>query len=326
MSAVVQPNVASNSAMKTWIVAIAVALCMMACSDQAARDSGRIVIAITVDWEGAYGSPDGQAALVDLQENLGGAPMTHFVSAAYFVRGAPDPAIAQFLQSQARGGAELAMHLHAWSSLVRAAGIEPRRGPSFMTGTDKLFALESGEDGFDVDLDAYSTSELLRLLRVSRDKLQQQGLAISHSFRAGGYLASSSVRHALRADGYQVDSSAVDYRAVAATNHLASRLREVWPAIDVLVPQRLDGLVELPIAAVADYTTPQRMGELIDAAAQRLQRDPGRDVYLTIALHQETAADHAGVVADALSAARKRLGADTFLFTTSEKLAFLASR
>lgn len=313
--------------MKPWMAATVVALWTIGCSsDHAASDvrRGRIVTAITVDWEGAYGSRDGQAALIELQAKLGGAPLTHFVSAAYFVRGAADSEVAQFLAAQASGGSELAMHLHAWSSVVRAAGIEPRHGPSFMTGTDKLFALESGEDGFDVDLDTYSSSELVRMLRVSRAKLEEQGLAISHSFRAGGYLASPAVRHALRTDGYEVDSSAVSYRGVAGSNHLASRLREVWQGVDVQVPQRLDGLIEVPITAIADSTTPQRMDEIIDAAAKRLAGDPSRDVYLTIALHQETAVDHAGSVAAALSKARNRLGAEVFLFTTTEKLAFLA--
>lgn len=313
--------------MKPWIAATVVALWTIGCSsDRAGSDlqRGRIVTAITVDWEGAYGTRDGQAALVELQAKLGGAPLTHFVSAAYFVRAAPDPDVAQFLAAQASSGSELAMHLHVWSSVVQAAGIDPRRGPSFMTGTDKLFALESGEEGFDVDLDTYSSSEIVRMLRVSRAKLEEQGLSISHSFRAGGYLASPAVRHALRADGYEVDSSAVDPRRVAGSNHLASRLREVWHGVDVSVPQRLDGLIEIPIAAIADSTTPERMDEIIDAAATQLQSDPSRNVYVTIALHQETATDHVSVVANALSRARKRFGAAAFLFTTTEKLAYLA--
>lgn len=310
--------------MRTTLAAGVLALCSIACSDPAERHQARIVTVITVDWEGAYATPESFDKLVQLQRDLGGAPLTHFVSAAYFTRDAPNPEIASFLRDQASAGAELAMHLHTWSSLVRASGVEPKPGPSYMTGTDQLFALESGENGFDVDLDAYDASELRRMLRASRQRLEQQGLAISRSFRAGGYLASANVRHALRADGYTVDSSAVDYREVGP-GYLATRLREVWPAVDALAgPKRTDGLVEMPIAAVADYSTAAHIGEIIDAAALRLERDSSTNVFVVLALHQESAAEFADVVTGALKAARTRLGSDAFLFTTVEKAAYIA--
>lgn len=285
-----------------------------------------MVTVLTVDWEGAYGATDGQATLVELQRELGNAPLTHFVSAAYFTRETPDAAVAPFLQEQANEGAEIAMHLHAWSSLARAAGVTPKSAPSFMTGTDEVFKLESGEDGFDVDLDAYDASELRRMLRISRERLEKQGLAISHSFRAGGYLVSANMRHALRVEGYEVDSSAIDGREVKATGFFAQRLREMWPALDVTAPpKRVDELVELPITVVADYASESHLAEVVDSAVARLQRDPDHDVFVTVALHQETAAEFAPVVAKAFKAARTRHGAETFLFTTVEKAAHLAT-
>ncbi|MDX2091902.1 MAG: hypothetical protein SFX73_28830 [Kofleriaceae bacterium] len=310
--------------MKTFLSSILVAMC--ACGGPAAEPAGHVVTVLTVDWEGAYGASDGQAALVEMQRELDGAPLTHFISAAYFTREAPDPTVAPFLQEQARGGAENAMHLHAWNSLVRAAEVTPRSSPSFMTGTDKVFKLETGEDGFDIDLDAYDASELRRMLRLSRARLERQGLAISHSFRAGGYLVSANLRHALRAENYAVDSSAIDGREVNATGFFAQRLRTLWPALDVTAPPReVDGLVELPIAVVADYATEAHIGEVLDAAVARLQRNPDRDVFVTIALHQETCVEFAAVVSKALVAARARHGAATFLFTTVEKAAHLAT-
>jgi hypothetical protein len=299
---------------------------MSACGGRASEPAGRVVTVLTVDWEGAYGATDGQASLVDLQRALGNAPLTHFVSAAYFTRETPDGAVAPFLQDQANDGAELAMHLHAWSSLARAAGVAPKSSPSFMTGTDQGFKLESGEDGFDVDLDAYDASELRRMLRISRERLERQGLAISHSFRAGGYLLSANLRQALRVEGYTVDSSAIDGKAVKATGFFAQRLRELWPSLDPTAPpKRVDDLVELPIAVVADYASDSHLAEVIDGAVARLQRDPEHDVFVTVALHQESAAEFAPIVAKAFKAARTRHGAETFLFTTVEKAAHLAT-
>ena len=76
----------------TW-VALA-ALILVGCSrssPSAPPRKGRIVVAFTIDWEGAYLSPEGLDALDQLRLKLGAAPITHFVSAAYFSKESPDP-------------------------------------------------------------------------------------------------------------------------------------------------------------------------------------------------------------------------------------------
>jgi hypothetical protein len=300
------------------------ALAVMGCSSAPPAERHHIVVALTVDWEGAYVSRDGLDELASLRGRLDGAPMTHFVSAAYLTKKTPDPALAPELVAAAARGDEIAMHLHVWSSIARAAGITPKPRPSFLSGTDKIVEFEDGDDGFDTDLDAYDVPALRAMLKVSRLKLEELGIDVSSSFRAGGYIVSANVRKALHMEGYTVDSSAIDANELAMADYLPQRVRAVWPAvIPTAQPFVVEGLVELPIAAVADYTTSARIAAVFDAAAERLKADPSHHVFVTIALHQETAAEYAKRVGDAIDAARVRIGHDAFIFVTVEKAAYL---
>ncbi len=320
---------------RTWaylsiIVVIAIAGCHSSRSpDPPAK--GRIVVTLTIDWEGAYLSPEGLDALDGIRKDFGDAPFTHFVSAAYFAKENPDPTFATFLAGAVRKNDELCVHLHAWRSLAKAAGVDEKQGPSFLSG-NKLLEFEDGDVGLDLDPDAYTVLELRALLRTSRRLLSQANLRISKSFRAGGYLATPKVLEAIHDEGFIVDASAVDYRMLDERKHelLPSRLKEIWPKIvTTSQPFFIEGpapqLLELPLAGVADYSTVEEMIEIFDAARARLQKEPGKDVFVSLAMHQENATEFAVRIAEVMAKvrARKDLSGD-MVFTTIEKAGEMA--
>ena len=308
------------------------ALLLAACSGAAKPEApaGRVVVALTIDWEGAYISPEGLDAIEALRATVPEAPLTHFVSAAYYTKETPDPLLSEIVDS-VRAGDEVAVHLHGWKSLAQASHIEPRLSPSFLTGTDELGELDEGDIGFDLDLSAYDTPGLRALVRTSHELLAKAHRPISRSFRAGGYLGSPRMLQAVHDEGLAVDSSAIDYRQVAEGQPvLSDRLHGIWPRVDTTTQPfviEIDGgtILEMPIAAVADYATADQMSQILDAAYDRLKKNPSLDAYVVLAFHQETAAEFAVRIQTALSKVRSRpevFGA--VLFTTIQEAAFRA--
>ncbi|MDB4959944.1 MAG: hypothetical protein JWO36_7513 [Myxococcales bacterium] len=320
------------SLLRAGSVALVLAACSQSGSESAAT-KGRVVVAVTIDWEGAYLSPEGLDALDALRKRLQ-APITHFVSAAYFTKEPVDPTTISSITEVVHRGDELALHVHAWRSLAKASGIEPKLSPSFLTGTDKLLEFEDGDTGFDVDLDTYDAPALRALVRTSRRLLEQTHLRVSSSFRAGGYLGTPKLLQAIQDEGFTVDSSAIDYRQLDQGNDdvLSARIKEIWPhAEKTTQPYVIDlpggPLLEMPIAAVADYATGMDIVDVFEAAHARLQQDPSRDVFVVLGFHLETAAELAGRLGDAIDKVRRRreLG-DELVFTTVESAAALAAK
>jgi len=293
-----------------YLVAIAVG---GACSKASAPAKGRVIVSLTIDWEGAYLSPDGLDALDEVRRRVGPAPVTHFVSAAYFTKDRPDPAAAATIAKEVLPGDEVGLHLHAWRSLAKASGLEPKLAPSFLTGTDKLLDFDDGDVGFDLDLDAYSVPELRAMVRTSKRLLEQAHLPVGRTFRAGGYLGTPKVLQAIREEGFTVDSSATDYRQLDERKDevLPKRIKAIWPGIDTtaqpwLFDARSGRLLEMPVAAFTDYATTAEIVAVLEAAHGRLQQTPGRDVFVVLGFHLETAEDFSGRLSDALEKVRAR--------------------
>ena len=300
-----------------------------ACSPSSTPEvAGGIVVVLTIDWEGAYISPDGLDAIADLRTSLGAPPLTHFVSAAYFTKQRPDPTLVSTLAAAIHRGDELAVHLHAWQSLAAASRVEAKLSPSFLTGTDKVLEFEDQDRGFDVDLDVYDAVELRDLLRTSRRLLEQTHLPVSKAFRAGGYLGTPKMLQAIWDEGCSVDSSATDYRQLEGeTDQLPRRLKQLWPNLEstaqpFFVPVPGGQLLELPISAIADYTPTPVIVSLFESAHAQLRKTPGRDVFVVLGFHQETAPDFAGRIVQAIKAVRGRGElAGELTFTTMEQAA-----
>ncbi len=310
-----------------------VAAALAACSSHA-RETGKIVVVLTIDWEGATMTSEALDAIDATRKSFGGAPITHFVSAAYFTKTTPDPTATDTLTAAIHKGDELAVHLHAWKSLATVSGVTPRLAPSFLTGTDQLLPFADGDVGFDVDLDAYSLVDLRALLRTSRSLLEATHLPVSKSFRAGGYLATPKVLEAIHDEGFTVDSSATDFHRinVGKDDFLGKRLQAVWPTIDASsqpysIAEKTGSVLELPIAAISDYSTAAQVVAVFDAAHARLRSQPARDVFVVLAFHQETAVDFADRLGTAMTnvRARREIG-DELTYATVQQAAERARR
>ena len=316
------------------LVSLAASLLTSCSSPSRTQPPGHIVVALTTDWEGAEVSSEVLEVLDDLRKRSGDAPITHFVSSAYFTKADPDPGLVATLSSSVRKGDELAVHLHGWRSLAAAAGVVPKLSPSYLTGTDKLLAFDDGDTGFDTDLDVYSIAELRAILRTSRKLLEQAHLPISKSFRAGGYLGTPKVLQAIFDEGYTTDSSATDYRNFdqGKEGFLARRLRQVWPKHETTTQPSLVAVtggqvLEMPIAAFADYASAAQMIAVFEAAHARLRAEPGRDVFIVLGFDLEGATEFGARISEAIEAVRKRPELTReLLFTTIDGAAALARR
>ena len=78
----------------------------------------------------------------------------------------------------------------------------------------------------------------------------------------------------------------------------------------------------MPIAAFADYATVDEIVAVFEAAHARLQKAPGRDVFVVVGFHQETAQEFSGRLVEALKKVRgRRELADDLVFATVEDAA-----
>jgi hypothetical protein len=279
-----------------------------------------VVVVLTIDWEGAYVSPDGLDAYDVMRETLGAAPFTHFVSSAYFTKADVDrKSVAAALRSSVLPNDEVAVHLHGWRSLAAESHVEPKLSPSFLTGTEQLLDLQDGDLGFDIDLDAYSVVELRAMIRTSRSLLEQSALPVGRAFRAGGYLGTPKVLQAVYEEGYTIDSSATDYRQLdEQKGTLAERIHGIWPTVDATTQPfwtsaGVGKLLELPIAAIADYAEEREITALLEGALGKLAGQPERDVIVVLGFHQETANEFGNRLIGALAKVRDRSAAIEFV-------------
>jgi hypothetical protein len=95
-------------------------------------------------------------------------------------------------------GAEVALHLHAWTDFVRAAGVPPRVSPSWA----------SRGDGYDVPLTAFTEAETRQLIDHALRLMADHQMPRPTSFRGGGLFANAANLRAVAAAGFTADTSA----------------------------------------------------------------------------------------------------------------------
>jgi hypothetical protein len=294
-----------------------------------AKGTGRVRVAVSVDWEGAYLTEDGLDGLDGFRERNPDVPLTHFISAAYFTKPGVDREKAAATIGEAIGPRdEVALHVHAWRSLVEAAGVPYRATPSFLAA--ELMAFPDGDQGFEVELAAYTAAELRTLIATSRRLLEDGGLKVAPHFRSSGWMGTPVVLEAVRAEGFTTDSSSTDpswLDGALAGAALPGRLREIWPKVDrttqpFVVETPAGELLELPMsAAMADYLEPAEMVEHLRWALAELDRQPDRDVFVHLGFHQETASEFAPRVEKALAEVRPAFGQQLVFETVGQTAA-----
>ena len=164
----------------------------------------KVRIAVSVDWEGSHLHRRNLDAMLAFREALPEVPLTHFLNAAYFLKEDADSGkVAAKMRSVIRPGDETGLHVHAWRSLVEAAGVTFRNGPTFWGEQLALYKI-GGDVGHEVELGAYTVAEIRAMLRESKRILTGAGFVPSGSFRAGGWMGCERVLEAIRAEGFSM--------------------------------------------------------------------------------------------------------------------------
>jgi len=155
----------------------------------------------TLDFEGDASSDEAMANTAAIADGLK-VPMTVMWNPRVWTTTAvpAERADAMLAWTKARAvkGDEVALHLHMYLDLVRAAGVAPRSQP---TWSGRL-------DGYDVPMTAYAEGDMAKMLDLSLRLMQEHGLAKPTSFRAGGLIADAAVLRAVAAAGFTADCSA----------------------------------------------------------------------------------------------------------------------
>lgn len=290
---------------------------------------GRVHLAVSVDWEGREIDRVNIEAMKALRRKLPDVPFTHFINAAYYTKERADHnQLASMMREAIAPEDETGLHIHAWRSLVEAAGVSYRSHPTFWG--DRSPRSDFQDTGHDVEIAAYTVSELKAMTSESKRILKEAGFPLSSSFRAGGWMAAPNVLEAIRAEGFTIDSSATDARwhNELEGRPLRKRIRQLWPgnvseANPWIISTAAGDILEMPdTGALADYVTAKEMEEHLRAALARAAA--GGDVFIHIGFHQETAARFAPRVQEALERLQKENA--PILYETLEQSAAAARR
>jgi hypothetical protein len=289
-------------------------------------------IAVSVDWEGAYLGSDSLDALERFRKDNPGVPLTHMLNAAYYTKPGADPTDAtREIRLAIQKGDETGLHVHAWRSLLTAAGVQPRTTPSFLAPVGETIALDD-DAGFDVDLSVFTVAELRAVMKKSRQVLEAEKLQLGPSFRAGGWIGTPNVLEAARAEGFIIDSSAIDpaWLDEKEVDVLRRRLGEVWSRVDQTtqpfwIETPAGRILEMPdTGGMADYLTVLEIEQHVERAAAALKAAPDRPVFVHLGLHAETADEFGPRLSQALSVLRAKN--TPMVFETLSRSAELARR
>jgi len=245
---------------------------------------GAASIVVSVDWEGSGFDAADLDAFRQFRDDFPNVPLTHFLNPAYFTRLGPNDVVGAVdasdkIRTVLRDGDEIGLHVHADNHLLYAAGVAPKKYPSWDNLPDMT--------GHTVPLSTFSEEEVRRIVAFSCRTLEQQGFDRPRAFRAGGWHAGHHVLSALVAEGFAVDSSEVPHDWLPGS---FGEVEELWPnATRVSQPYRLEGgLVEVPDnGCLADFAT---CDDMVDSFNAVVRASRGQPSVLSLGFHQETAA------------------------------------
>lgn len=257
--------------------------------------SAKIVLTLSIDWEGRSLEPQNLLAIQQFREQFPQIPLTHFICVAYWSRSTQPSALTERMKPAFKTQDEIGLHIHCWRSLVQASGVPFRTSPTYWGPRYSLFEYE-GDLGHEVEVSAYTREEIQKITKHSVQLLHEQGFQLGKSFRCGGWLATPDVLHALRAEGFLYDSSATDFRW--HENELQGlpilrRLQEIWPSLSkntqpFWIETPAGKILELPdTGALADYVTAEEMTQHLQEALALATPEKPRFVHC--GFHQESA-------------------------------------
>lgn len=285
--------------MKKWIAIVLFLFINTTHASTGERPVLNFDIILTVDWEGYSLDPANLSAFSKFRDQHPEIKLVHFLNAAYFTKSGADAAdIVAKIKSVLRPGDDYGLHLHALENLVIASGVKFRDGQTFWGDSESKAIL--GQRGHDIPLSLFSVDELRKLIRTSLSILSKNGFKDIHSFRAGGWIASSEVLEALVHEGITIDSSAVSSEFVGLLAGPEMPLytinKKLWPDQNFMrhepyqIQTPAGPIVEVPNnIALADYIDDEKAFELFDELyVKNLGRK--KNVNFNFGFHQESAA------------------------------------
>jgi hypothetical protein len=160
-----------------------------------------VFVAWTIDWEGKNVT-DSVLASINKIATTYDMPLTQFFNPRIYV----DTSMPDFRRAQLTNWVkarhlinedEIALHLHMYYDLVKAAGVTPRTTPHWGSGTD----------GYDVPASTYTTDEMSKVLNWALGQFATNNLPEPAGFRAGGWYANLDTLKAINSTGFVYDSS-----------------------------------------------------------------------------------------------------------------------
>lgn len=261
------------------------------CVAEQAPQPQKIVIYMTVDWEGVSLEQENIEAMQQFRKKFSYIPMLQLLNPAYFVReGVNVQTIATTIRSTFLPSDKHGLHVHAWKSLVNHCGVPYQSDFSYADASE---ACETGDCGYTVSLEfAYSQAELTQLIACSSEILVKHGFARPKHFRAGGWQLGEKLSIALQKNGFIWDSSRTDANLLTSRWHAESGLVKMVSQLHagstpLDQPYAISStLTEFPNnASLADYTSAKQLVEMFKSLIAN------RKDVMVLGFHQETAAD-----------------------------------
>ncbi len=252
-----------------------------------------IKIIISVDWEGRDLEPKNLEAMKSFRKDFPHIPILQFLNAAYFTKpGINIDETKKLIDSVVLPIDEIGLHIHGWKSQFETCGVKFRNSPSFNSGGE---ISPSEEDiGHDIPISEYTTEELVKVIKHSKEIYKENGWGTPVNFRCGGWISKTHVLKALELEGFVGDYSAVPCEFLDGkrkTNFLHDWLYPLWSDITPLTqPFKIGNIMEWPNnGCLADYVTGEEMLQTFIKNWEEFKKSENSEWFVSFGFHQETA-------------------------------------
>lgn len=261
--------------------------------------AGRLVLAVSVQWEGESLSQQNLDAIRSFTQKYPSINLIHFLNPAYFTKpNINKDDVKAKIKSVIRPGDSIGLQILGWKSLINAAGLKFRNTPTFWG--NKLDASLCAHDcGHEVPISIYNKDELSKLFASSMEIFRDHGLGKPTAFMAGGWMASNHVLEAAMQAGIKYDFSGVAPHVVEGKLKKYPIFRwiaELWNNTTTLsqptpIPTQAGWIQEYySNGGTIDYVNEKDIVDLFRGYANLLKQNPTNTYLLHIGFYQETAA------------------------------------
>lgn len=162
-----------------------------------------VYVTWTLDYEG-YDIPDQHLTDIANLADKYGIVLTHFFNPRLYTSGVipghRQEAITNYVKRrEVEKNETVGLHLHMFPDMVKAAGVDPHTNPQTWGGPVT--------DGYNIMVMSYNYTDLMKIMKWSKEVFAEKGLPTPTVFRAGGWYANSETLRAVQDSGFISDSS-----------------------------------------------------------------------------------------------------------------------